>query len=1468
MRTLLLRISLIAFVLGTILAGVQAAHDQSLNDPALAPQTSKTAAVFSAGTRIRTAATDSAPPGIYVFYDYSNLDPKLYPIVGGHITPMWKHVEKGPGVYDWSFPDDWIAQQASLGKVVGLGFDPYDGQCCGGNGMPDHVKQRYPNSVFYCDGWELPRYWDAGYKAAWRSFVQALGEHYNNDPRVAWIEATVGIYGETSPAESEFIECYKAQGLTSEMWIDFVSFVVDVYVEAFPDKTLFLEYVPYFDYRLERREYTNYAGSRGVGMKNDALKPDQGDAIINDPSVPYHDSGAYDPILAWGGQVKVSWEGYENQAGSMSGRTNSMWSIYNALDKHSDHLVLDTDLVKAPDRQDLLQFAAKYLGRTLEDTPGVWVALRETEETWYPQWGNFQFWLYQNDAVPGGKTVPLWRIGSDPEGRYTRRTDQATGNSSMYFNIEDGYVLGGTNHVTITVRYLDQGHDTWELRYDSVSQIDKVAGVITKQGTGAWQNATFVLSDARFENRLPGGGAYPGSDFRIWCRDDGDEIVHFVEVVSGDRPVPTPRPTLTPWPTPAGTATPAPSPSPGPSPTPTTPPRIWDCPRAPDALLIDGNLNEWASTPAIILDKNTADYVEHQPIPEPADLSARIYCGWQGNDLVLAADVSDDALFRDSTNIWDDDSIEFGLDGLQDGWLWNPDDHQFTVATDGVITDFGTVTITEATVAVRRTTTGWLLEVYLPSGLLNAGEFYPDKLLGFTVGLNEDDDGGYRDNHMILEGSKTIGDASGFGALRLIGLPNTPTPTPTGSLQPTDTPTPTPSPTATPTATPTPTATATPTPTATVAAAVLECPALGPDFSLDADLAEWTSAPELILNSSVASYVYPNPGPDLADLSGAFHCGWIGDDLVLAGRIIDDVIQRESDYPWLDDSVEFGIDGMADQVYWNPDDHQITLVTDGTVTDFGMYAVTAVEQAILRTEDGWQFELRLLPEAIQAGPFYTGKQIGFTIALNDDDDGGGRDTYMVWQGETSYGAPENYGLLILTGTNTAPTRTPSPTATATSDRAPTATPTATATYTATHTATPTATPTSTATWTATPTATNTATATVTATPTATRTATPTATPTATNTATATVTATPTATRTATPTATPTYTSTPTSTATWTATPTATRTATPTATPTYTATPTSTATWTATPTATHTATATPSATPTATRTATPTATPTATNTATATPTATPNTGTIEGIVYWDVNQDGEFNSGSDLPLSNAQVQIRTQRGDFVNMVETGRDGRYRFEKLPPATYIIEATPPAGFRLNTPQVVAAISANITLQLNFDAQQIPTATATSTRTPTRTRTPTASATPTATRTPLPAITPSRTPTPTATPRTLVIQGRVWVDANGDQIQDADEPGIGSAEVVLLGDTNGDGVINDRDSPYARVTCDAEGYYVIAQVPWRAWVIAVEPLTGFSPTTPREVIIKPIEERQVFVVDFGMRAVTRVYVPMLLRP
>lgn len=475
---------------------------------------------------------DAQPPGIYVFYDWTKVDPQTYPVIGGEMIFTWKNIEYAANKYNWGNVDKFVADMASQGKRAVLRINSYDGECCGGSSVPAHLKASTPNIVIRCGGTEIPRYWDASYRNAFSRLIRAFGARYNNDPRVAWIEISTGIFGETAPAEDKHDACLEAAGLTSNLWIQTVNWSTDLYRQAFPDKELLLQYAPRYLERRERRVFTDYAAALGVGLKHNGLKPDGGaDAIITDPAHPAYLSGQYDPLLVWGDQVAVAFEG-ANVGLSIEGRTNTMWGLYNALDKRADFLALDTNVVTAADRQDLLQFASRYLGKRAPDIPSAWVALRETEFDWFPDYGNFEFYLVQNDAAPGGRTVPLFNVGAAAEGRYARRTDQATGNNSMYFDVDDAYAYAGNYRATITVTYYDQGTDRWELRYDGLAGDDMLAGTVTKTNTRTWRKAVFELTEVEFGNGQPGGGGRAGSDFRIYNMKDGDEIIHMVDVVA------------------------------------------------------------------------------------------------------------------------------------------------------------------------------------------------------------------------------------------------------------------------------------------------------------------------------------------------------------------------------------------------------------------------------------------------------------------------------------------------------------------------------------------------------------------------------------------------------------------------------------------------------------------------------------------------------------------------------------------------------------------------------------------------------------------------------------------------------------------------------------------------------------------------------------------------------------------------
>ena len=319
---------------------------------------------------------------------------------------------------------------------------------------------------------------------------------------------------------------------------------------------------------------------------------------------------------------------------------------------------------------------------------------------------------------------------------------------------------------------------------------------------------------------------YADPSFRPWLQIDYYDQTKPPPTWTPTATAKAPTPTFTP--TPSRTPTAGAGPTSTPSPTPTLAVRTLLSRSSAAAPVVDGNLTEWTQPESVLFKAGTADTVRFQSNPSTADLSAEIRSYWDASYLYLAASVSDDAPYVDSSQIWDDDSVEFGIDGANDQVAGNSDDHQYTISADGRLADFGTVLSPETRanfkVAARQRSGGYDVEFAIPVayllGTLNGG-----RVLGFTVGLNDDDDGAKRDsvidNHLVWEGTSTNSSAQEFGKLILgdsyapgASPTTTRTPTATGTSTPSRTPTLTGTSTHTPTATSTPTRTATPTPTA------------------------------------------------------------------------------------------------------------------------------------------------------------------------------------------------------------------------------------------------------------------------------------------------------------------------------------------------------------------------------------------------------------------------------------------------------------------------------------------------------------------------------------------------------------------------------------------------------------------------------------------------------------------------------
>jgi hypothetical protein len=254
------------------------------------------------------------------------------------------------------------------------------------------------------------------------------------------------------------------------------------------------------------------------------------------------------------------------------------------------------------------------------------------------------------------------------------------------------------------------------------------------------------------------------------------------------------------------------------------------CRRASTPITIDGQMTDWAQAPGVYMDATTAQYVGG--VSRGAqDISANVHCVWDDQKLYIFADITDDILIADSSTIWDDDGVEIALDGNANRGCCDAYDHQVTVAVDGRIADFGVVgSIPGVQSAVGIRSGGYVVEVAIPFYWFLPGLPTIGTTAGFDWGLNDDDDGGRRDKHLLWAGSSIL-NYPAFGNLQLAasGAPaTTPTATATATAQPTTTATRTatvpPALTATRTATVPPALTATNTATVPPASTVTRTP--------------------------------------------------------------------------------------------------------------------------------------------------------------------------------------------------------------------------------------------------------------------------------------------------------------------------------------------------------------------------------------------------------------------------------------------------------------------------------------------------------------------------------------------------------------------------------------------------------------------------------------------------------------------
>ncbi len=374
------------------------------------------------------------------------------------------------------------------------------------------------------------------------------------------------------------------------------------------------------------------------------------------------------------------------------------------------------------------------------------------------------------------------------------------------------------------------------------------------------------------------------------------------------------------------------------------------------------------------------------------DQSFQIYAGYDADNLYIAVRVVDDFTETDDAeansangSTWQDDSVEVFIDGDNSNY---PD--RDTSGTNAEVVGTGGQYVITANNAYREAEAGnpgfgedaaWFAKTEWTDTGFDAefrismdtiGNPQPGDIIGFTVGVNDDDDGSTAERQMMWVGSPHTEITYGNLVIgkRTYTAPKTSAPTIDGVI--------------------------------------------------NAD--EYAGAPEIAVNPFTGVYDV-TAGDDTWPVENHGFSAWIVHDdeaVYVAADVYDDAVVNDSaetgsedGSTWYDDSVE---------IFFDPDDSDDT--AGGGQPYEGQYVFTANGAwrdneannpmfgesddwfaASSTTDNGYQIEFKITKFAL-IDPA-DGDTMGFHICINDDDDGGDRDSQMGWCGrahtEWTYG---------------------------------------------------------------------------------------------------------------------------------------------------------------------------------------------------------------------------------------------------------------------------------------------------------------------------------------------------------------------------------------------------------------------------------------------------------------------------------
>ncbi|KAF2068732.1 hypothetical protein CYY_009946 [Polysphondylium violaceum] len=196
-----------------------------------------------------------------------------------------------------------------------------------------------------------------------------------------------------------------------------------------------------------------------------------------------------------------------------------------------------------PDHYNWVRYS---LGKQASSAFDAWAVLRNAQDTFWaddnsktwvgkPYIKNLERLLYQRDIKGGaytrnGSVMKSNIYANVPEQGIAyegRRTEISTGNTTMSFFVDDGFLFGNLVDIQIKVTYLDLSVGKWIIRYKDNTVTSDTAEV-TVGSTQQYYTATFNFTSISFSNSLVSGR---NCDFEIVNTGSSDIDILFVRVI-------------------------------------------------------------------------------------------------------------------------------------------------------------------------------------------------------------------------------------------------------------------------------------------------------------------------------------------------------------------------------------------------------------------------------------------------------------------------------------------------------------------------------------------------------------------------------------------------------------------------------------------------------------------------------------------------------------------------------------------------------------------------------------------------------------------------------------------------------------------------------------------------------------------------------------------------------------------------